>query len=72
MPCNCNKRGAARPRTFRPQNPPKTEQKPKDEKGTTQNFSLVQRDGSQETFGSRLEAEAARVRRGYRGEIRRG
>lgn len=37
--------------------------------GTTQSFSLVTPDGGRRSFGSRLEADAARVRAGYRGQV---
>lgn len=36
----------------------------------TQTFSLVLRDGSSESFGSRLEADAANARAGYTGTVR--
>lgn len=38
--------------------------------GTTQSFRLILRDGSDLTFGSRLEADAENVRRGYTGTVR--
>lgn len=37
---------------------------------TTQVFSLILRDGSKESFGSRLEADAANARAGYTGIVR--
>lgn len=38
---------------------------------TTQEFALISPSGSMTTYGSRLEADAARVRAGYRGTVRR-
>lgn len=61
--CNCNKpKPAARPRPYTGTS------------GTsgsaTQSFSLVLRDGSTQTFGSRLEADAANARAGYSGIVK--
>lgn len=39
-------------------------------KGKTQNFALQMRDGKTLRFGSRLEAEAENVRRGYTGTVK--
>lgn len=72
MGCNCNKRKPVGPRTSnqnlvddptkarmrqpaRPTPPPS---------GETQTFTLSTSDGRTQTFGSRLEAEAERIRRG--------
>ena len=44
--------------------------RPKKASGTTQQFALERTDGKTQIFGSRLEAEAARVRAGG-GTVRR-
>ena len=36
----------------------------------TQSFALVDRNGSREVFGSRLEADAANARAGYTGVVK--
>ena len=36
----------------------------------TQAFSLILKDGTKESFGSRLEADAANARAGYTGIVR--
>lgn len=59
MGCNCNKNKPKR-RVYRPEGGGKTDE---------QSFVLVKRDGSRETFGSRLEANAANVRSGYTGRV---
>ncbi len=68
MPCNCgkSKRDPAAPpvtpsSTARPTSVPVTK---KLGTGKTQSFSLLLPSGSTESFGSMLEAQAARVRRG--------
>lgn len=48
-----------------------TDKVPSKDKGTAQEFALVSPTGGTRTFGSRLEADAARVRAGYRGTVRR-
>lgn len=56
MSC-CGKRKAAQqPRTYTTTN--------------TQKFSLILRDGSRTTYGSRLEADAANARAGYTGIVK--
>lgn len=60
MGCNCRKKsGAAQPRRIVAQ-------------GTTDRmvFALVKRDGTEERYGSRLEADAANARAGYTGVVR--
>lgn len=37
---------------------------------TTQSFSLLLRDGSKQSFGSKLEADAANARAGYTGTVK--
>lgn len=59
MGCNCNKGKSQR----------KTGTEQDTSQGTTQSFALDRRDGSTERFGSRLEAEAARIRAGG-GQVR--
>lgn len=57
--CNCNKnKSSAQPRRM------------VQSSSTTQEFSLVSRDGSVQKFGSRLEADAANVRAGYTGIVK--
>jgi hypothetical protein len=53
--CNCGKKRAAQPRTYGP---------------ITQSFSLVKRDGTTQSFGSRLEADAENARLGYTGIVK--
>jgi hypothetical protein len=53
MGCNC---GGKKPTSTRTTKPPTT--------GTTQQFTLTTTSGRVQSFGSRLEAEAARVRDG--------
>lgn len=48
-----------------------TDKVPSKDGGTAQEFALVSPTGGTRTFGSRLEADAARVRAGYRGTVRR-
>lgn len=56
--CNCGgRRSAAQPRTY-------------GGTSTTQQFSLVSRDGTTKTFGSRLEADAENARSGYTGIVK--
>ena len=66
MGCNCNKRtAAAQPRRY------DTTAKASGTTGSaTQAFSLILRDGTTQTFGSRLEADAANARAGYTGIVR--
>ena len=57
--CNCGgRRSAAQPRTYGGSS------------STTQQFSLVSRDGTTKTFGSRLEADAENARAGYTGIVK--
>lgn len=57
MGCNCGKsRAAAAPRRV-------------ESSGTTQTFSLLV-GSTEETFGSRLEADAANARSGYAGIVK--
>lgn len=57
--CNCGgRRSAAKPRTFGGSS------------SNTQQFSLVSRDGTTKTFGSRLEADAQNARDGYTGIVK--
>jgi hypothetical protein len=57
--CNCGKnKAAAQPRRVG------------SSAGSTQSFSLVNRDGSRQQFGSRLEADAANARAGYTGIVK--
>jgi len=66
-PCNCGKN---RVKPLGPSKAQKASGTPKKgnpvqpAKGRTQSFTLQARDGSTTVYGSRLEAEAARVRRG--------
>lgn len=56
--CNCNKGRV-------------TAAQPRRASGTTtQSFSLVDRNGGAQTFGSRLEADAANARAGYTGIVK--
>lgn len=86
MGCNCGNRSRAHsPRTYpytkqgraaQAERDAKTAEEKSAEKdskstGTTQKFALVSPTGATQTFGSRLEADAARVRAGYRGTVRR-
>jgi len=62
MGCGCGKRReAAQARRY----PPTVTTE-----GATQAFSLILRDGSVQSFGSRLEADAANARAGYTGTVR--
>lgn len=63
--CNCNKaRAAARPRAY-------SSTAATGASGTaTQSFSLIIDGKTTESFGSRLEADAANARAGYRGVVR--
>lgn len=62
MGCNCNKRkAAAQPRRYNTDGTSGS---------ATQTFSLVFKDGRKESFGSRLEADAANARAGYTGVVR--
>lgn len=55
--CNCRKnKTAAQPRTF--------------SGSTGSTHSLVLQDGTTQSFGSRLEADAANARAGYRGIVK--
>lgn len=58
--CNCGKgrASAARPRTYGTPT------------GQTQQFSLVNRDGTTQQFGSRLEADAENARKGFSGIVK--
>lgn len=49
-----------------PTQPPPTQP----QQGTTQSFALRLNNGKTLTFGSKLEAEAENVRRGYTGTVR--
>lgn len=75
MGCNCggkNKVKAPTPLTQAQRQSAQRQQplpKPKPAKGQQQSFELKTRDGTVEKFGSRLEAEAANVRRGYTGRV---
>lgn len=71
MGCNCNKKvkplgtsGAQKSNTSPPTTAKLKRTSTPPPQGTTQSFTLQARDGSTATFGSRLEAEAARVRAG--------
>lgn len=64
MACNCGGR-----------KPPRPAPKPRPKgaaagSNSTQSFTLVDRAGGELTFGSRLEAEAANARSGFRGIVR--
>lgn len=62
--CNCKKGRAAQRRSFDPA-------RASGQSGTaTQSFALTLRDGTKQTFGSRLEADAANARAGYTGVVR--
>ena len=65
MGCNCGKN--KKPLGTKAPTPPPD---PKGSTKTTQTFALDTPDGATQTFGSRLEAEAARVRAGRVGTIR--
>ena len=57
MACNCgNKSSAAQARRL--------------SSGPTQSFVLIKPDNSKQTFGSRLEADAANARAGYTGIVK--
>lgn len=60
MACNC-KKVVRQPYGTRPT---KDETQKPAEKPASQSFTLERRDGTTQAFGSRLEAEAARVRSG--------
>lgn len=66
MGCGCNKK--TRPlgpsKSQKASAAPKKGNPVKPAKGRTQSFTLQARDGSRTVYGSRLEAEAARVRKG--------
>lgn len=74
MPCNCGK-NKARATTLTPQQvrerqaAARAAQQQQQQQGRTQSFALRQSDGSTQTFGSKLEAEAENVRRGYTGRV---
>lgn len=53
--CNCGKSASSKPAPPAP---------PEAEKGTTQQFALEAPSGSRTFYGSRLEANAARIRSG--------
>lgn len=57
--CNCGKNRAAQSRPYSG-----------GATTSTQQFSLVNRDGSTQSFGSRLEADAANARAGYTGIVK--
>ena len=59
MGCNCNK----------PKPKPRPRPRPSSGRAATGKWQLVD-GGSVQTFGSKLEAEAERVRRGRRGVVR--
>lgn len=62
MGCGCGKRReAAQPRRY---------VQTTTSGDATQAFSLILRDGSVQSFGSRLEADAANARAGYTGTVR--
>lgn len=63
MGCNCGKKQRPRPAPA-----PQQEQG----SGVQQTYALEMPDGSVSSYGSRLEAEAARVRAGGRGSVRPG
>ena len=69
MGCNCRNRAqTARARTYLP-----TSGDGAAGRGgvdATQVFSLILRDGTEQRFGSRLEADAANARAGYSGIVR--
>lgn len=80
MGCNCNKgrkadvaaakaAQAATPQANQQSTMGNTQSVPAP-KGKTQSFALRMRDGKTLTFGSRLEAEAENVRRGYTGTVK--
>lgn len=63
MGCNC---GGSRPRPT----PATTKEAPEPvSTGQVQSFQLVMEGGRTQVFGSRLEADAARVRAGGRGRV---
>lgn len=58
MACgSCGSKRAAKPRTYTPS-------------GGNQQFTLVNRDGNTQTFGSRLEADAENARAGFTGIVK--
>lgn len=58
MGCNCGKNRASTTYQARTYSAPST------------TYVLVQRDGTREEFGSRLEADAANARSGYTGVVK--
>lgn len=63
MACNCGGGRAARRRVV--------DQSGRPAPSDSTVYSVQYSDGSTETFGSRLEADAANARSGYRGVVRR-
>jgi hypothetical protein len=63
MGCNCGKNRRQNVSTSAPVTPT-APPPPPPAKGQTQSFALLAADGRTSVYGSRLEAEAARARRG--------
>jgi hypothetical protein len=79
MGCNCgkNRKSVAQVQAEQAKVPQPNQQSttaatqnPPAPKGKTQSFALKMNDGRVLRFGSRLEAEAENVRRGYTGTVR--
>lgn len=64
MGCGCRKKTAPLGPSKKTETASKKGNPVKPAKGRTQSFTLQARDGSLTVYGSRLEAEAARVRKG--------
>jgi hypothetical protein len=69
MACGCQKPKQSPYGTVPPRDPEPAPEPPKDA-GRTQSFKLDMDSGRSLRFGSKLEAEAARVRNGGRGTVR--
>lgn len=74
MPCNCGGKPRRPATSQRPQKPVPTGNPSRPaappSTGRTQSFALDLANGQSLRFGSRLEADAENVRRGYTGRVR--